>query len=103
MAEHTIAINAQFRDKVLDGSKHSARRPGHRDFALGPATIRFIGQTAHSSTLHWTDDPPVDVMLTKVEHTLATGGYASFMMFLRDNGITGEDEGRLTVLEWELL
>ena len=85
-------MHQMFRDEVLDGSRHKAWRPGHRDYRLGPATILFINSVT----------PPVDVILTKVEHTTASGKYAAYMMFLRDQGQAEEDNGKITLLEWDL-
>ena len=91
--EIVIAMHADLRDEVLSGLRTSAWRPGHRDYAKGPATIRFLDKDPDRPS--WTNDPPVDVILTNVEHTQAAGKYEVFANFL---GL-GQD---ITLLEWVL-
>jgi hypothetical protein len=91
MAEIVIPMHANFRGEVLRGERTSAWRPGHRGYQEGPATIRFLADDQFSDE----NAPPVDVILTKVEHAEATGKYAIFADFL---GL-GED---ITLLEWAL-
>lgn len=91
--EIVIAMHAELRDEVLAGTRTSAWRPGHRDYAKGPATIRFLDKDPDGP--QWTQDPPLDVVLTQVKHTQAAGKYAIFADFL---GL-GED---ITLLEWVL-
>jgi len=89
--ETVVWMHPSLKGEVLDGSRTSAWRPSHRDYALGPATILFIG-----------DSTVIDIILTKVEHTIASGKYAAFMMFMRDMGQMEEDDGKITLLEWKL-
>lgn len=101
MAETVISMNAEFRDEILDGSRSAAWRPGHRNYEPGPAKIRFMEKN-NSNQPFWTHDPPVDVVLTKVEHATAEGKYEIFMNFLRMAGQPVADENKITLLEWKL-
>lgn len=93
-------MQAEFRDEVLSGERSTAWRPGHRDYRQGPATIRFMERGGIGP--FWTNDSPVDVVLTKVEHTQAEGRYEIFMNFLRQAGQPVADLNQITLLEWRL-
>lgn len=94
--ETTIAMHANLRGEILRGDRTSAWRPGHRNYAVGPATIRFLIDERFDDE----NAPPIDIMLTKVEHAAATGKYAIFQRFLTNQGQAPEHEGRITLLEW---
>lgn len=98
MAETVISMNANFRGEVLERERTSAWRPGHRDYAVGPATIRFLIDEQFDDE----NAPPIDVMLTKVEHTRATGKYLVYQRFLIEQGLAPDDDDRITLLEWAL-
>lgn len=99
MTETVIAMLTRFRDEVLDGSRSRAVRPGWRGYECGPATIRFIDDNGGG----YDDEnaPPVDVLITSVEHGTATGKTADFMAFLEQQGLSSVN-GKVTLLEWDL-
>lgn len=100
MTETVIPMLAQLRDEVLSGTRRTAWRPGHRDYREGPVTIRFL--ESPDGTPQWTSDDPVDVWLTKVEHTQATGRYRIFQQFLIAQGQAPNTGNDITFLEWVL-
>jgi hypothetical protein len=85
-------MHRMFLDKVRDGTKTSVWRPGHRDYVPGPAQILFVGD----STV------VIDIILTKVEHAVASGKYKIFMDFMRAMGQPEDDDNNITLLEWKL-
>jgi hypothetical protein len=101
--ETVIAMHADLRPEVLAGDRRTAWRPGHRGYAVGPATIRFLLTAESAGSATWTDDEPVDVMLTKVEHAKAKGRYQVYQRFLVSQGQAPDDEDKITLLEWVLV
>lgn len=99
MAETVISMSANLRGEVLRGERTQAWRPGHRDYAVGPATIRFMLDSKFVDQ----DAPPIDVMLTKVEHTQAKDKYQQFQRFVIEQGLAPDDGDDITLLEWVLV
>lgn len=103
MTETVIPMLAQLRDEVLSGTRRTAWRPGHRDYREGPVTIQFLAQSKSLGLTYDIAIPPVDVWLTKVEHTQATGRYRIFQQFLIAQSQAPNTGNDITFLEWVLV
>lgn len=99
--ETTISMQSELRQEVLAGERTSAKRPGHRNFQVGPASIRFLREGNHGP--YWTADKPVDVWITEVRHLIAEDKFAVFMHFLHEQGQSDESQGRITEIHWILV